>query len=119
VRAVVHRLLALGDGLAKVVEAAVAGDPVQPRPHVDRPRVGEHRRVGVREHLLKHVLGVLGRAEHVTAERQQARVIAIEQRLEGTVVPGADQRDQALVALQTQQGRATGEQAGAACVSEG
>jgi hypothetical protein len=55
-----------------VVEAAVAGDPVEPRARVDRPLVGEHRRVRLDEDLLEHVLGVLGRAQHVAAERQQA-----------------------------------------------
>ena len=49
------------DGLdaAQMVEAAVAGDPVQPRAHVDRTVVGEDRVVGGGEDLLQHVLRVL------------------------------------------------------------
>ena len=71
VREDVHRVLALGDGLAEVVEAAVAGDPVEPRPHVDLALVGEHRRVGVGEDLLEHVLGVLAALQHRLAEAEQ------------------------------------------------
>ena len=65
--------------------------------------VGEHRRVRLDEDLLEHVLGVLGRAQHVAAEGEQARVVAVEQDLEGVVVALADQRDEALVALQPEQ----------------
>src|SRR3712207_7909258 len=54
--------------------AAVARDPVQPRLHHDRSRVGPDRPVGVHEHLLQHVLRVLGRAQHVAAEGQQSRL---------------------------------------------
>ena len=60
VRVDVHGILALGHGLAKVVEAAVAGDAVEPRPRVDRAVVGEDRLVGGNVDLLEHVLGVLG-----------------------------------------------------------
>ena len=73
-------------GLAQVVEAAVAGDPVEPGPRVDRPVVGEHRVVGGDEHLLEHVLGVLRRADQVPAEGQQARLVAVEEDLEGALV---------------------------------
>ena len=64
------------------------------------------------EHLLEHVLGVLGRAQHVAAEGEQARVVAVEEDLEGVIVAVADQRDEPLVALQLEQGRAAAEQAG-------
>jgi hypothetical protein len=89
-----------------VVETAVAGDPVQPRPGVDRALVGEHRVVRRREDLLEHVLRVLGRAEHVPAERQQPRLVALNQGLERGLVAAARQRDQPLVALKPEQGRA-------------
>ena len=108
------------DGLraAQVVERAVARDPVQPRPHVDLALVGEHRVEGRREDLLQHVLGVLARGQHVPAEGQQPRLVARDERLEGVVVAAPDQRDQALVGLQAQQGRATVE-AGDAGVLKG
>ncbi len=92
---------------AQMVQAAVAGDPVEPRPRVDLPPVGEHRLVRGDEYLLEHVLGVLRRADHVPAEGQQARLVAVEEDLEGALVPVADQRDQLLVCLQAQQRRAS------------
>ena len=100
---------AVGGRLAQVVEAAIAGDPVKPGPRVDRPVVGEHRRVGCREDLLQHVLGVLRGADHVPAEGQQPRLVAVEEDLEGAVVAVADHRDEPLVALQAKQRRASGE----------
>ena len=108
----VHRVLALGDRATEVVEAAVSGDPVEPRPHVDLAVVGEHRRVRLDEDFLQHVLGVLGRAQHVATEGEQARVVALEQHLEGVVMAVADQRDQALVALQLEQRGSPAENAG-------
>ncbi len=107
----VHRVHADRGGAAQVVERAVARDPVQPRPHVDRALVGEHRVEGGGEHLLQDVLGVLARAQHVPAEGEQAGVVAREERLEGGVLAAAGQRDQALVRLQAQQ-RAGPSQAG-------
>ena len=44
--------------------------------------------------------------EHVPAERQQPRLIARHQRLEGAVVAAPDQGDEALIGLQAQQRRA-------------
>ena len=102
----VHRVDADRLGAAQVVEAAVARDPVQPGPDVDRAVVGEHRVEGGGEHLLQHVLGVLARAEQVAAEGEQARLVARDERLEGGVVAAAHERDQPLVGLQAQQRRA-------------
>ena len=102
----VHRVDADGLGAAQVVERAVARDPVQPRPHVDRALVGEDRVERGGEDLLQHVLGVLLRGQHVAAEREQARLVARHERLEGMVVAAPDERDQALVGLQPQQRRA-------------
>ena len=109
VRVDVHRVDALGDGPAEVVEAAVARDPVEPRARVDVPRVGEHRLVGGDEDLLEHVLGVLARAEHVLAEGEQARLVAVDEDLEGARVAVADERDELLVALELENGRAAGQ----------
>jgi hypothetical protein len=66
----VHRFLRIGGRFAQVVEAAVAGDPVEPGAQVDLALVGEHRPVGVDEDLLQNVLSVLGGAEHLTAEAE-------------------------------------------------
>ena len=102
----VHRVDADRLDPAEVVEAAVASDPVQPRPHVDRALVGEDRVEGGGEDLLEDVLGVLARAEQVPAERQQPRVVARHEHLERGRVAAPDQRDQALVGLEPQQRRA-------------
>ena len=84
----VHRVDADRLRAAQVVQGAVARDPVQPRPHVDRPLVGEHRVERGGEDLLQHVLGVLARGEHVAAEREQPRLVARDERLErGLVAP--------------------------------
>ena len=109
----VHRVDADRLRAAQVVERAVARDPVQPRPHVDRAVVGQHRVEGGGEDLLQHVLGVLPRGQHVAAERQQARLVAGDQRLEGVMVPAPDQRDEPLVRLQAQQRRTSVEAGGA------
>src|SRR5436190_19876931 len=102
-----------------MVQAAVASYPVEPGPGVDRPLVGDHRRVRRDEHLLKHVLGVLHRADEMTAERQQARLVAVEQDLESAVVPVTDQSDETLVALQPQKRGPPREQATVRCGCEG
>jgi hypothetical protein len=105
----VHRVLAGGAGLAQVVEAAVARDAVEPGAGVDRTVVAQQGVVGGGEHLLEHVLGVLLGGEHVAAEGKQARLVALHEGIERAVVAGSHQRDQLLVALQAQQGRAAGE----------
>jgi hypothetical protein len=51
-----------------VIQAAVARDPVEPRLHVQRPIIGDHRVIGGGQHVLQHILSVLARAEQVTAE---------------------------------------------------
>ena len=103
----VHRVDPDGLGAAQVVQRAVARDPVQPRPHVDRPVVGEHRVERGGEDLLQHVLGVLARGQHVAAERQQPRLVAGDQRLEGRLIPAPNERDEPLVRLQSEQWRAS------------
>ena len=110
----VHRVLAGVLRAAKVVQAAVARDPVEPRARVDRPVVGDHRVERRGEDLLEHVLGVLGRAEHVAAERQQPRLVALDERLERAVLAAPDEGDQLLVALEPKQRRAARER-GQAC----
>ena len=89
-----------------MVEAAVARDPVEPGANVDAALVAEDRVEGGGEDLLQDVLGVLGRAEHVAAERVEARLVALHERFEGVRVAAARERDQALVALESEEGRA-------------
>ena len=101
-----------------MVEAAVAGDPVEPRAQVDLALVGQHRPVGVDEDLLQDVFGVLGGAEHLAAEAEQAALVAVDDRLEGAGVAGAGHRDQVLVALKLEQRGAPGEKSAATGVCE-
>ena len=75
--------------------------------------VGEHRVEGGGEDLLQHVLGVLARGQHVAAERQQARLVAGDERLEGGLVAAPDERDEPLVRLQSEQRRASVKAGGA------
>ena len=114
----VHRVLAVRGRLAKVVEAAVPGDPVEPGAHGDRALVGDHRVVGGDEDLLEHVLGVLGGAEHLAAEAEEARLVALDQRVEGVLVAPAGQGDELLVVLEAEEGRAPGEKPASLCVCE-
>ena len=102
----VHGVLSGRLRAAQVVQRAVAGDPVQPGPGVDRPVVGADRVEGGGEDLLQHVLRVLLRAEHVAAEGEQARLVALDERLEGAVMAAPGEGDQPLVGLQPQQRRA-------------
>jgi hypothetical protein len=99
----VHRVDPDGLRLAQVVERPVAGDPVEPRAYVDRPVVGLDCVEGGREDLLQHVFRVLPAVEHVPAEGEQARLVAAHEGLKGVVVAAADQRDEALVALEAHQ----------------
>jgi hypothetical protein len=87
-----------------VVQAAVAGDPVQPRPGVDGPVVRADRVERGGEDLLEHVLGVLLAAEHVATEGEQAGLVTLNQSLESAVMPAPDERDQALIGLKPKQG---------------
>ena len=89
----VHRVDADRLDPAQVVEAAVAGDPVQPRPHVDRAVVVEDRVERGGEHLLKHVLGVLAGPDQV---RQTQQAPGPRRGPQGGRLP-ADQRHQAFV----------------------
>jgi hypothetical protein len=95
-----------------VVQAAVARDAIQPRAHVERALVGDHRVERRREELLQHVLGVLARAEHVAAERQQPGLVAGDECLVGGLVAAPRQRDEPLVGLDPEQGRRAAQASG-------
>ena len=68
-------------------------------PHAVRARARRAQRpVRAHERLLQRVLAVLAVAQHVAAEREQRRVMAVVDRLEGGRVALGDQRGEALVA---------------------
>jgi hypothetical protein len=102
----VHRVDAHRLDPPQVVEAAVARDPVQPGPHVDRAVVLEDCVERGGEHLLEHVLGILAGPEQVSAKGQQTGVIARHQHLEGGGTAAANQSHEAFVGLQPEQRRA-------------
>jgi hypothetical protein len=115
----VHRVHADRLGAAEVVQRAVARDAVQPRPHVQRSFVADHRVERGGEDLLQDVLGVLARAQHVAAEREQARLVARHEGLVGRLVPASRQRDETLVGLDPQERRRATDVAVDAGVGEG
>ena len=78
-------------------QAAVARDGVEPGLEANRPLAGAQRAMSGHEGVLKGVLGLLVAGEHVPAEGEQAAVIAVEDELEGTLVPGADTGDEGVV----------------------
>ena len=92
---------------AQVVDAAVVGDAVQPRPHVDLARVGPQRAVRADVDVLQHVLGILARprAQHLPDVGEQALAIAVVDHAERVVAPGPEQRQELLVGAQAQQRR--------------
>jgi hypothetical protein len=92
-------LLALG---AQQRETAVAGDRVEPGLELDRlGRAGEVA-VGGDERVLDDVLGLLAGADHVPCEGEDASVVAVEDRLERSVVAGAEQPHELVVASEAE-----------------
>ena len=89
----------------QVVETPVARDPVQPWPHVDWAIVGEDRVESGGHDLLEDILRVLARAQEVAAESQQPWLVARDEHFERGGAAAAGQGDQALVGLQSEQGR--------------
>ncbi len=81
-------------------QAAVARDGIEPGPEVDDPVVGLEVTMGRGEHLLHRVLGLLARAEHVPAERQDAGQVALVEHLEGVDVARPHPRDELGVGAQ-------------------
>ena len=92
--------------LADVLEAHVPRDAVEPGANEDLALVGHHRAIRRREHFLQHVLGVLARVQHVAAEGQEPRAVALDEGLERGLVTRPDEVDQPLVGLQPKEWRA-------------
>ena len=96
----VERQLAAG---AQHREAAVARDRVEPRPELDLRSAAHEVAVGGHERVLDRVLRLVGRGQHVAAEREDAAVVAVIDRLEGRLAPAAHERDEPLVGGDAQQ----------------
>jgi hypothetical protein len=107
------RLLAAG---AQHREAAVARDRVEPRLERDLALAAALKvTVGGSKGVLHGVLCLLGRAEHVAAEAEDAGAVALECHLEGQLAPAADLLDQPFVARQGEQPLRTERAARHAC----
>jgi hypothetical protein len=89
-------------------QAAVARDRVEPGAQLDVAHAGAQRAVGRGEAVLQGVLGLLAAAEHLSAEGEQAAVVAVVDDLERGVVAGAHARDEAIVAHARQPPRTRG-----------
>jgi hypothetical protein len=72
--------------------------------------------MGVDEDLLEDVLGVLAALQHRAAEGQEAGLVPVDEDLEGTVVAGPDQRDEAFVTLELEDRGAPSEKTAPGCV---
>jgi hypothetical protein len=84
-------------------QAPVAGDREEPGAQRDGPLVGPQGPVRGDEGVLERVLGLLGGAEQVTAEREQRPVVPVVERLEGAIVARAHACDQSLIGQMGQQ----------------
>ena len=94
-------------GTAELVDAAVVGDPIQPRSQRQPAIVGAKAVEGPHEYLLEGVLGILsGARQHLTRVGEQPRAIAIVDHPEGVVVALAKQRHELLVGADPKQGGA-------------
>src|SRR5437763_8020480 len=71
---------------AECRQAAIASDRIEPRAGMGRRGARVSLLVGGQKRLLCSVLGVLLTTEHVTAERQDAGLVAIVEDLEGLVM---------------------------------
>ncbi len=79
-------------------QAAVAGDRVEPRPEPDLAVVAQKVPMCGCESVLNGVLALVARPEHVSAEREDARHVALVNDLECRLVPAAELLDQLVIA---------------------
>ncbi len=92
---------------AQLVDAAVVGDPVQPRPERELAFIRAQAVVRAHEDLLDGVLGILaGPVEHLARVREQPRPVAVMDHAERIVVACPEQRHELLVGADPQQRRA-------------
>ena len=99
------RLQRRGGRAAHVVDAAVVGDAVEPRPHGDLAVAGAQGAVGAEEDVLHDVLGLGVPAQHVAHVGEQALVVAVVHHAERVLAAGAEEGEQLLVGPQAQQRR--------------
>jgi hypothetical protein len=89
---------------AKLIDAAVVRDPVQPGPKGEIAIVGPQRRVGAHEHVLESVFGILSRSrEHLARIREQPLPITVVDDPERVLVALAEEDDELLVGPKPQQ----------------
>ena len=85
---------------------AVSDDRVQPGPERHLPRVGAQGAEGADERVLDDLLRVVvGAAEDLAGVRDEARLVAVVDSVEGTVVARAHEVDELLVARRRVRGR--------------
>ena len=85
---------------AQLGQAAVAGDGIQPGARRDG-RLGAHEvAVGGQERELGDILGRFTGAQHVPAECEHGPVVAVKERLEGSLGARVHLLDQALIGRQ-------------------
>ena len=93
----------VASGLLHGVQGSVVHDAVEPGPQVTDRRPVAQRPPGAHERRLHHILGARLLREEPSRVAQQRPAVAVDDRVEGTVVPGDDQVDQPLVRLRAQQ----------------
>jgi hypothetical protein len=89
---------------AQLVDAAVVGDPVQPRAQGELAIVGPQSRVCAHEHVLEGILGILvGARQHLAGVGEEPGAVAVVDHPEGVVVALPEQRHKLLVRSQSEQ----------------
>ncbi len=84
---------------AKLRQAAIARDRVEPRPYGNFLPTPEQRSIGRDERQLQRVFSRLAATEHVRTEGQEARRVAVVDGLEGVDITGSHPADQVVVSL--------------------
>ena len=95
---------------AKHADALIAGDAVKPRPYAEVAAASQHVPVGVGEHDLDGVLGLVVRAQHVAAVGEEWRWYRSHSRAKAASFPARTRADEALVrgrCVQTPRGLAS------------
>jgi SAM-dependent methyltransferase len=86
----------------QLVDAAVMGHAVEPRPQRDVAVAGAQTRVGADENVLERVLDIgCAAGQHLAHVRQQARAVAVVDDAEGLLVALPEQRHELLVGAET------------------
>ncbi len=90
----------------QLVDAAIVGHAVQPRPQRDRPPADPQRLVSAQEDVLHGVLGVGARPrQHLTRVGEQADAVAVVDRAEGVLAARSEEGDELVIGSQPQESR--------------